>query len=124
MQSNKRNFFCFALVKTMPLFLQKTFYNDGSYNQSKTTAAATTGNQIVSENALVADGMNKSFIDAYSVLQNMNSMTNITDDSTNTFLMMTNDTTHEPMLLQEPEDDRSEERRVGKECRSRWSPYH
>src|SRR3712207_8769724 len=22
------------------------------------------------------------------------------------------------------EDDRSEERRVGKECRSRWSPYH
>src|SRR3712207_9495909 len=26
----------------------------------------------------------------------------------------------EPM----PEKERSEERRVGKECRSRWSPYH
>src|SRR6266498_6010590 len=24
----------------------------------------------------------------------------------------------------EPARDRSEERRVGKECRSRWSPYH
>ena len=24
----------------------------------------------------------------------------------------------------EIEDNRSEERRVGKECRSRWSPYH
>ena len=24
----------------------------------------------------------------------------------------------------EQEGDRSEERRVGKECRSRWSPYH
>ena len=24
----------------------------------------------------------------------------------------------------EPTFDRSEERRVGKECRSRWSPYH
>ena len=24
----------------------------------------------------------------------------------------------------EDRDDRSEERRVGKECRSRWSPYH
>src|SRR3712207_5641017 len=24
----------------------------------------------------------------------------------------------------EPGDERSEERRVGKECRSRWSPYH
>ena len=23
-----------------------------------------------------------------------------------------------------PTKDRSEERRVGKECRSRWSPYH
>src|SRR2546430_8786413 len=25
---------------------------------------------------------------------------------------------------QPPFNDRSEERRVGKECRSRWSPYH
>src|SRR3989441_6456721 len=29
-------------------------------------------------------------------------------------------TAHEPVTLKE----RSEERRVGKECRSRWSPYH
>ena len=27
-------------------------------------------------------------------------------------------------LMVEFPDDRSEERRVGKECRSRWSPYH
>ena len=27
-------------------------------------------------------------------------------------------------LLTTTNDDRSEERRVGKECRSRWSPYH
>src|SRR2546427_8412466 len=27
-------------------------------------------------------------------------------------------------LLEPPERARSEERRVGKECRSRWSPYH
>ena len=26
--------------------------------------------------------------------------------------------------LKLPEEPRSEERRVGKECRSRWSPYH
>ena len=26
--------------------------------------------------------------------------------------------------LTQMEYDRSEERRVGKECRSRWSPYH
>src|ERR1051326_4987591 len=28
------------------------------------------------------------------------------------------------LLVEEAERDRSEERRVGKECRSRWSPYH
>ena len=29
-----------------------------------------------------------------------------------------------PKQPTELSDDRSEERRVGKECRSRWSPYH
>ena len=29
-----------------------------------------------------------------------------------------------PELFQPWNKDRSEERRVGKECRSRWSPYH
>ena len=28
------------------------------------------------------------------------------------------------LLLEDLKVDRSEERRVGKECRSRWSPYH
>src|SRR2546422_4187978 len=28
------------------------------------------------------------------------------------------------LALERREDGRSEERRVGKECRSRWSPYH
>jgi len=27
-------------------------------------------------------------------------------------------------VLTTPDEQRSEERRVGKECRSRWSPYH
>ena len=30
----------------------------------------------------------------------------------------------EPRFWSQDEYDRSEERRVGKECRSRWSPYH
>ena len=29
-----------------------------------------------------------------------------------------------PSWLIDDENNRSEERRVGKECRSRWSPYH
>src|SRR5438045_5941168 len=31
---------------------------------------------------------------------------------------------HDLVLLPRPNPARSEERRVGKECRSRWSPYH
>src|SRR6266550_2200296 len=30
----------------------------------------------------------------------------------------------QPLVLPEVLQDKSEERRVGKECRSRWSPYH
>ena len=33
-------------------------------------------------------------------------------------------TPHQARLAQEAHAERSEERRVGKECRSRWSPYH
>jgi len=31
---------------------------------------------------------------------------------------------NERLFVRECEEERSEERRVGKECRSRWSPYH
>src|SRR5256885_8076531 len=31
---------------------------------------------------------------------------------------------YQPIGEQRDVEDRSEERRVGKECRSRWSPYH
>ena len=34
------------------------------------------------------------------------------------------DMTEEGHLVFTADSDRSEERRVGKECRSRWSPYH
>ena len=31
---------------------------------------------------------------------------------------------NDPFIASDNEPSRSEERRVGKECRSRWSPYH
>ena len=38
------------------------------------------------------------------------------------FMSADTEQSHEVALMQL--GDRSEERRVGKECRSRWSPYH
>ena len=45
----------------------------------------------------------------------------VRDTSTNAFTMVGN---RNVIQLQATGVGRSEERRVGKECRSRWSPYH
>ena len=39
-------------------------------------------------------------------------------------IFVTEDDDYEEEELQDEIISRSEERRVGKECRSRWSPYH
>src|SRR3989449_6924957 len=40
------------------------------------------------------------------------------------FLSQANLAVRDSLHVQQVIDERSEERRVGKECRSRWSPYH
>lgn len=97
---NKRNFFCYGMMKTAPLFLQSVLYDNGNYN-SQSNSQLLQGQKLISN--YVADGLNPSFMKAYSVLNNLPNMTKIKDDPANTFLMMTNDTTHEPALLQEPD---------------------
>ncbi len=99
---NNRNFFCFGLMKSMPLFVQPLLYDKGNYSCSDAINGASVYRQT-------ADGMSKSqgmysiFMESYEVLCNLNGMTRITDDSTNTFTFFENDITHEPMMLLEPE---------------------
>ena len=45
-------------------------------------------------------------------------------DYLNVEVMMKEPLTEKELDPHQMEDPRSEERRVGKECRSRWSPYH
>ena len=97
--SNKRNFFCYSIMKTVPLFVQPVLYDNGQYYNND-AGLAVNGQSII--NNFVADGINPGFMNTYSTLESLSTMTKIKDDNTNTFLMMTNDTTHEPMLLQEP----------------------
>lgn len=99
-KKNKRNFFCYGIMKAMPLCIQDVLYNDGNYNY-ETKAKHTEGQTI--ESNYVANGTNAAFYNAYTVLENLSYMTKISDDGTNTFMMMVNDVTHEPMLLQTPE---------------------
>lgn len=101
-ENSKRNFFCYSVLKSMPLFIQKTIYNDGEYNQIESTDDAVYSEQNLI-NAVSAEGINVNFMEPYSVLEKLSNISNIAADNTNTFLFMVNDTTHEPMLLQEPD---------------------
>ena len=94
-RSNSRNFFAFSIMKSIPLFLQEIIYCDGRYNCSESSSQTM---ETVSQ----AKGLSTSFLNSYYVLKNLPRITDITDDGTNTFLFLSNDTTHQPMLLQEP----------------------
>ena len=96
-ENRKRNFFCFGLMKSMPGFLQELMYNNGKYNQS----SAYLEQEILDK--YTATGMSSRFLDSYNVLLNLPEMSEIVEEDNNTFLMLTNNTTHEPALLREPE---------------------
>ena len=100
-QNNMRNFFCFSVMKSMPLVLQPTIYANGTYNQ----AAIFSGKFTTPQNVLALDkatGANSSFLASYNTLTMLSNMTQITDEQVNTFLSMTNSTTHNPQILQMP----------------------
>ena len=100
---NKRNFFCFGLMKTMPLCIQMALYDGGNYHRvpSEDASKFYLGQRV--ESNMVAEGMNSDFMKAYEVLVNLPEMTRISNEAKGTFLVMMNNSTHEPMMLQEPE---------------------
>ena len=101
-EANNRNFFCYSLLKTSPLTLHASLYDHGDYNRSDSKASDAYGVQTT-DGLYVADGLAATFMEPYNVLESLPYITDISAGDDNTFLMMTNDTTHEPMLLQEPE---------------------
>lgn len=102
-ESNYRNFFCLALMKTMPLFVQPTIYDHGRYNQMVSTYDEVISSSQIVSGISQASGLSTAFMEPFDVLCRLSEMTVISEDSNNTFMMMCNDTTHEPMLLQEPD---------------------
>lgn len=89
--NNHRNFFCFGIMKTMPLVIQNTIYDNGNYRKMSTT----------SKNGFSGDWTE--FLQTYYVLENMSGMTKVKNEQKNTFLYISNDTTHQPKLLQTPD---------------------
>lgn len=100
--NNKRNFFCYGILKSAPLCIQKTIYDYGRYNQSDSDAETIDSKQIRID-MYTSIGVSNTFMDSYNALGAYPDMTDIVEEDVNTFLMLTNNTTHEPMLLQEPD---------------------
>ena len=102
LKNTRRNFFCFSMMKTMPVCLQSTIYNDGEYNRAATADYAAATTQTVLD-VSTATGTYSGFMESYNTLVNLPAISRITDEKKDTFIMMSNDTTHDPMLLQEPD---------------------
>ena len=96
-KARMRNFFCYGIFKIAPLALQPTLYNNGAYNAADVITIQTRSDISHSE------GVNSAFLNPYGVLEHLPDITEIEDSDHDTFLMMSNDATHEPMLLSEPD---------------------
>ena len=101
-ESNHRNLFCLSIMKCMPVGIQPVLYDRGAYFEPVSNNETTYSVQT-DKSQSVATGYKKSFMDAYNVLINMENMTNVTDEANNTFLFLSNNTTHEGMILKAPE---------------------
>lgn len=102
-ENNYRNFFCFGLMKSLPLFVQPTVYNNGDYNQITKEAEDMVYSVQTTDTISTASGINATFMENYTTMANMQYMTKFTEEDNNTFLFISNDMTHEPMLLQTPD---------------------
>lgn len=98
---NMRNFFAFGIMKTAPLAVQPWLYQYGYYNC--TSQAMQEGISQTRDGIYYAVGTNPYFSNYYSILSSLSSVMSVTEDVQNTFLMMVNDTTHTPTMLQMPD---------------------
>lgn len=93
----RRNFFCYGFIRTIPVILQLPFYAAGTYLEPNRSP-----HQIVTSIS-TSRGVNLAFLSTYNVLTHLSQIISIKRDSRNTFLMISNETAHDPLLLQEPE---------------------
>lgn len=102
-ENNYRNFFCFAVMKSMPVFLQTAIYDNGMYHQTVAYSDKLVYGTQTTASMSKATGVTAEFMEPYNVLLNLSYMTKVSESSDNTFLYLANDVTHEPMILSMPD---------------------
>ncbi len=101
-KDNQRNFFCYGILKVVPICFQETVYDYGRYNKAEDETENIYTKQM-RNGMLTSVGLHETFMDSYNVLSAYPNITDVVNDEIDTFYMMVNETTHDPMLLQEPE---------------------
>ena len=87
----KRQFFMYGILKTSPVFIQPFIYRGGTYHYPDTFSTS------------ALENVNSEFTDSYAILDNLKSITTVTKEEKNTFMIMDNDTTHDQRELQLPD---------------------
>ena len=101
-ESTQRNFFCFSIMKTMPLAVQSVIYDDGKYNKADYIHEDVFNMQTEVEKC-TAIGMYVGFVNEYSKMKNLSNITECVEGDQDTFMFMASKITHEIMLLQTPD---------------------
>ena len=92
-QIRNRNLLCYSLMRTAPTLLQPFLYDGGNYLDPDA--------DVLGDHPLW--GVSTDFLNSYMVMKNLSAMTEVTEEGTDTFLMLTNEMTHNVLELQEPE---------------------
>ena len=99
-----RNFFCYSLSMVVPSALYGLVYNMGYYNRANGSASLfSLGGNAPAAVYTDLDYTKMDFMAAYDVLCSLKDMTRVQSGKGDTLLVMANDTTHEQVLLPEPE---------------------
>lgn len=101
-ESNKRNFFVFSVMKCLPLGVQNILYQGGNYNQLLGPEMVLEFWHQIIYSEIFSEGVDADSMNPYNVLLNMANMTWIDEGDKDTFMMLTNMLTHQPMMLQLP----------------------
>lgn len=94
-QVRNRNLFAYSLFRCAPLALQPLLYDGGRYLEPEKAPAEGEDGTLY--------GVSPDFLNSYMVMKKLPVLTRVTAEGSNTFLMLTNEMTHDAVEMQEPD---------------------
>ena len=105
--TRNRNFPLYSMIMIVLPALHSVIYSDGSYNDLSPHRIETANGYLhfpqSYDGVSVSDGVDPYYMNAVTVLESLSDLTTFSDDGTDSFTIIDNNTTHEPMLLTEPD---------------------